>query len=93
MIVKPCRFAKTEGLGEFQAVNAPSDPIVGMPEAQAEQAFVNLVERIEEVLHDTSVDGAPEDFHDDELGEAAVDVMHPGTAWTTVPRCRRARSS
>jgi len=76
LILSACRFEKTEGLKDFQAVNLPSKPIVGMTEAAREEMFVDLVGRIEEVLDDHAK--KDEALEEEDVALKEDDVFHPG---------------
>lgn len=54
IIVSPCRFGQTPSLSRFQAINAPSHPLVRMGRAGREEAFVAVADRIEAALQDNS---------------------------------------
>lgn len=77
LILKPCRFPQTAGLSEFQTVNPPSESLIEMSEAQQEQTFVRLVDRIVEVL-DALPEGDTGDGADDEAPAGENTVFHPG---------------
>jgi hypothetical protein len=49
VIVSPCWFQQTE-IAQFQTVNPPSRPLVGMRRAAQEAVFVKVTEAIEKVL-------------------------------------------
>jgi GTPase SAR1 family protein len=49
VIIKPSLFSKTK-LGEFQAINDPSKPLSSLHISEQEQIFVNLANRIIELL-------------------------------------------
>jgi len=50
LVISPCRFSQTKGLSQFQAVNPPSQPLIKMDKADREQTFVDLVNRVEQLL-------------------------------------------
>lgn len=50
LIISPCRFEQTPSLSRFQAVNRPSQPLVGLRRAKQEEVFVALANRIESAL-------------------------------------------
>ncbi|HTP97694.1 MAG TPA: toll/interleukin-1 receptor domain-containing protein, partial [Casimicrobiaceae bacterium] len=77
VIIKPCRFKQTEGLKDYQAMNSPDDPIIGMTEAAQENVFLNLAERIEEVLHKRPK--AEEALQEDDAPQKGDEVFHPGS--------------
>src|SRR5262245_18489141 len=46
LIIKPSRFSQIESLSQFQTVNPPDRPIIGLPEVEQESIFVKLSEDI-----------------------------------------------
>jgi len=50
VIVKPCRFEKTAGLADFQAVNSPSRPLASLSSDRREELWVKLSGVIEDAL-------------------------------------------
>ncbi len=42
VILKPCAFTATESLAIYQAVNDPTKPLIGLPEAEREAVWVRL---------------------------------------------------
>jgi hypothetical protein len=50
IIVSPCRFAQTESLARFQALNPPSRPLIRMPRWEQEALFVKATDAIEAAL-------------------------------------------
>ncbi len=51
VIVSPSRFNKTPSLAQFQAVNAPDQPLIGLPKADQERILVRVTEVIEDALN------------------------------------------
>lgn len=54
LILDHCRFAKTEGLSRFQAVNNPAKPLATLDRSRREAEFNKLSGIIEEALESTS---------------------------------------
>lgn len=50
LILKPCRFMKTESVSQFQAVNLPTKPLIGMEEVEQELLFDKITDRILEIF-------------------------------------------
>jgi hypothetical protein len=50
VILKPCRFAKTPSIAQFQAVNPGLKPLLEMTEAEREALWNRLTDDIEEAL-------------------------------------------
>jgi TIR domain-containing protein len=50
VILKPCRFAKTPSIAQFQAVNPGLKPLLEMTEAEREALWNQLTDNIEEAL-------------------------------------------
>ena len=50
VILKPCRFAKTPSIAQFQAVNRGLKPLLEMTEAEREALWNQLTDDIEEAL-------------------------------------------
>jgi hypothetical protein len=50
VIVSACRFLQHIELSQFQAVNAPSDPLINMKSGRREAMYVNITEAVEEAL-------------------------------------------
>lgn len=50
VILKPCLFEEFDRLNRFQALNAPSRPLVKMDETEREETFVNLVRQTKRIL-------------------------------------------
>lgn len=61
VILSPCRFLKTKGISEYQAVNDPVKPLISMTRAEQEEVFVKVTEAVEESLKKTSWDSPPLD--------------------------------
>ncbi|MDX6444414.1 MAG: hypothetical protein QOH71_1488 [Blastocatellia bacterium] len=51
VIVSPCRFEKTEGLRQFQAVNGPSRPLSALDKTKREEIFVKVADAVEAALY------------------------------------------
>ena len=49
VILKPCRFAR-HNLGRFQAINAPSNPMISMNEGEQEFVYDQVAELVEKSL-------------------------------------------
>jgi hypothetical protein len=47
VVLSPSLFMRTTGLSEFQAVNDPSKPLIGMPKDEQEAVLVRVTEAIE----------------------------------------------
>ena len=50
VIVKPCLFEECPSLNQYQAMNAPSNPVIKMDYTDKEELFVNLVRQTKRVL-------------------------------------------
>jgi hypothetical protein len=50
VIVSPCRFLQTQELAQFQAVNPPSHPLVGLRRNNREAILVKVAEAVEQAL-------------------------------------------
>jgi tetratricopeptide (TPR) repeat protein len=50
LIAKPSRFLRDPVLSQFQAINSPSDPLIGQSEMHQEEILVKLTEAIESYL-------------------------------------------
>ena len=50
VIVSPCRFAQTESISKFQAVNSPTKTLLTMSKAEQEEVFVKVANAIENAL-------------------------------------------
>jgi formylglycine-generating enzyme required for sulfatase activity len=50
VILSPSWFAKTEGLSKFQAVNSPSQPLIGLSRIEQEAIFARVAETVHELL-------------------------------------------
>ena len=85
MIVKPSLFSKTPGLSDFQAVNPPSEPIIGMKEVAQEQVFVNVAHRISEIVAEDSSRHNESDLEpqEEEVPKILDRVFHPGDRFST----------
>lgn len=46
VILKPCAFATTEGISNYQALNDPTKPLIALPEAEREAVWVHLAEEV-----------------------------------------------
>lgn len=58
LILKPCRFDRTESLSQFQAVNDPKKPLIKLNEAEKEEVLVKLANSVEdEILKRTESEG------------------------------------
>ena len=51
VILKPCRFSRDKNLSGFQAINDPRNPLLSQPEAEQEEMYAKLAERIENELN------------------------------------------
>ena len=51
VILKPCRFSRDKNLSGFQAINDPRKPLLSQPEAEQEEMYARLAERIENELN------------------------------------------
>lgn len=51
VIISPCRFEKTEGIRQFQAVNPPSKPLSALNRTKREEIFVKVADAVEAVLY------------------------------------------
>ncbi len=47
VILKPCRFERDDSLSRFQAINAPSEPLLKLDEIDQEEIYHRVAERIE----------------------------------------------
>lgn len=50
VILSPSWFGRTESLSQFQTVNDPASPLIGMTKAEQEMVFVKVCEAVEEAL-------------------------------------------
>lgn len=50
VILKPCAFSATKEISQFQAVNAPSAPLISVDENEREAIWVNVAEAINSSL-------------------------------------------
>jgi hypothetical protein len=51
VILKPCRFARDKNLSRFQAINDPRKPLLSMRDAEQEEMYAKLAERIENEIN------------------------------------------
>lgn len=51
VIVSPCRFEKTEGLRQFQAINTPKEPLSRLDKTKREEIFVKVADAVEAALN------------------------------------------
>lgn len=51
VILKPCLFEEFESLNQFQAMNAPSKPVIKMEYSEKEELYVNLVRQTKKILN------------------------------------------
>jgi hypothetical protein len=51
VILSPCRFEKTPGLSQFQAVNSPRRSLISLDRAKREEIFVKIADAIEGALY------------------------------------------
>jgi hypothetical protein len=51
VIISPCRFEKTEGIHQFQAVNTPSKPLTALDKTKREEIFVKVADAVEAALY------------------------------------------
>jgi hypothetical protein len=59
LILKPCAFSATKEISQFQAINAPSSPLISLDETQREAIWVKVAEAVSnavEVLSQVAVD-------------------------------------
>ena len=76
VIVSPCRFSATPILSEFQAFNPESEPLNGMTRADYERKFVDLANRVSQLLGDrATTETITEESIEEESTEEAV--FHP----------------
>ncbi len=50
LIVKPCRFTRDQSLRHFQAINNPSDALIGLTEAEQESYYDSVAAEVEKTL-------------------------------------------
>jgi hypothetical protein len=50
VLVGPCRFNRTPGLADYQAVNSPERTLMEMSEAEQDRVWLQLADRIEDAL-------------------------------------------
>ena len=50
VVLKPCAFTLSKEISQFQAVNAPSDPIISLDEANREEIWVKVAETVSESI-------------------------------------------
>ena len=59
LILSPSRFERIPNLAQFQSVNAPSQPLIGLPKTEQEAVLVQVANRIEQALYpQVSIPGA-----------------------------------
>jgi hypothetical protein len=51
VIVSPCRFEKTDGLSQYQAVNSPRRSLIALDRAKREDLFVKIADATESALY------------------------------------------
>jgi hypothetical protein len=51
LILSPCRFEKSVGLSQYQAVNSPKRPLIALGRAKREELFVKVADAIESALY------------------------------------------
>jgi hypothetical protein len=51
VIVKPCRFLRDKNLSVFQAINDPREPLIKLGEADQEELYAHIAERVENEIH------------------------------------------
>jgi len=51
VIISPCRFKKTEGIHQYQAINSPETTIVGLSIKKREELFLNVADAIEAAFY------------------------------------------
>ena len=51
VIISPCRFERTEGIRQFQAINSPDKPLIGLNRTKREEVFVKVADAVEAVLY------------------------------------------
>lgn len=55
VILKPCLFEDMEHLSQFQAMNAPTNPVISMNEVAREALYVNIVRQTRRILNNEGV--------------------------------------
>ncbi|MFX0010486.1 MAG: toll/interleukin-1 receptor domain-containing protein, partial [Candidatus Hermodarchaeota archaeon] len=50
VIINPCRFTKTRGLSNIQAVNNPSKPLVNLTKGEQDAVFEKIANQVEKLL-------------------------------------------
>jgi hypothetical protein len=76
LILKPCRFMKTNSISQFQAINPPSKPLIGMEEVEQELLFDKIADRILEVFAQQSK-AQNETLINTEEEKVIENVFHP----------------
>jgi TIR domain-containing protein/HB1/ASXL restriction endonuclease-like protein with HTH domain len=51
VIISPCRFEKTDGIRQFQAVNPPDKPLSALNRTKREEVFMKVADAVEGVLY------------------------------------------
>jgi hypothetical protein len=51
LVLKPCRFIRDKKLSAFQAINDPRRPLIMLSDAEREEIFAQITERIETDIH------------------------------------------
>jgi len=51
VIISPCRFKKTEGIHQYQAMNSPETPVIGLSIKKREELFLHVADAIEAAFY------------------------------------------
>lgn len=51
VIVSPCRFKKTQGLEQFQAINSPDKPLTALNRTNREKIFLQVADAVEAAIY------------------------------------------
>jgi hypothetical protein len=85
VILGPSWFEQMPNLARFQSVNAPSQPLIGLPKAEQEAALVRVAHRIKTALYPQgrvpsaqSTVSSPAADHSSELSTAYSPLPNPG---------------
>ena len=57
LILSPCRFLQTRDLSQFQTVNNPAQPLIGLSKVEQETVWLRLAEAIEASVQQSGVGG------------------------------------
>lgn len=55
MILRPCLFEEFPELNQYQAMNAPTEPVVKLDSVEQQELYVNLVRQTKRILEEQSI--------------------------------------